>query len=388
MKKFNNEDGNRYPTFSFCFKGARFHWFHDLEIFDSYGLNATQYDRLIKGTSAERYERNDNFRSYVKTPVFSSSSKDADFETFYLQMTDFVSSLHFATETTKHDTLISNSSGWNSTKEPAMHISHQTADQICFSRKSTDDPDSIRLHDLITINSSVIRLYNETQMDVFVHYPNQVISSLGKAKYSDSFSHLQSILNGTDPKTLEFKLTECKGIKKRHDSNEKCSLDIKNYDKYLQQKMAETLEKQIGCVPIYLKSSLSNGTALEVCYSPDELKKAHQILKGMKNNFANYEKPCNEMLVLSIDSINNNPFPVPDDISMKFIYTEKTFEEIEYVKAIGFENWLSNVGGFVGIFLGYSIMQFPEFLLLLATVFNRKRLDFLASRIFLYYVHF
>ena len=70
MKQFNQEEDNRYPTFSFCFKGAKFHWFHDLAVFDSYALNATQYQQMLKGERAERYERSDFYRSYSKTPVF------------------------------------------------------------------------------------------------------------------------------------------------------------------------------------------------------------------------------------------------------------------------------------------------------------------------------
>ncbi len=41
---------------------------------------------------------------------------------------------------------------------------------------------------------------------------------------------------------------------------------------------------------------------------------------------------------------------------------EKYYQEIEYVQDFGFESFWSGVGGFVGIFLGYSLMQFPEFL--------------------------
>ena len=245
MKKFNNEADDKYPTFSFCFKGARFHWFNDHLIFDSFGLNATQYERMLKGQTAERYERQSLHRSYVKTQVFSSYSKDINFNSFYVQMTDIMRSIYFASDNTDYDTLISHPNQWNSTKEPAMHVSHQTADNICFSRKSTDSPNTFRLYDFITIDSSIIRLYPETQMDIYVHYPNQLIRSLENAKYSASFSYLQSILPYTHPNVLEFKLTECKRIKKRHDSNERCNPNITSYDNYLQQKMAEQLIEEI-----------------------------------------------------------------------------------------------------------------------------------------------
>ena len=372
MKKFNNEIDDKYPTFSFCFKGDRFHWFHDFEIFNSFGLNSTQYARMIKGQNAEKYQRNAFNRSYTKVPVFSSSSKEMSFKSFYLQIPDFLRSLHFATEATTYDTIITDPREWNSKKVPAIHISHQTADKICFSRKSTDFPDSIRLHDLIIVDSNILKFYDETKMDIYIHYPNQLIRSLGKAKYSTTFSHFLSILNGTIPKILEFKLSESKTIRRRHDSNEKCSRSIKNYDKYLQQKMGEKLDEEIGCVPIYIKSMLSNNSKFSVCHSPLKLRQAYKILNDLKAIIEQYEKPCDEMLVLSIDSINNNPAPILKDIAIKFIYTEKIYEEIQYIKAIEFENWLSNVGGFVGIFLGYSMMQFPELLFILVIAFDKN----------------
>ena len=379
MKKFNKEADDRYPTFSICFEGTRFHWFNDLNIFDSFGLIATQYERMLKGETAERYDRQSIHRSYVKTPVFSNYSKDFDFNIFYIHMSNFTRSISFATDNIKHDTFISHPNEWNSTREPPMHVSHQTPDKICFSRNSNQALKTLRLHDMITIDSSIIRFYNETQMDIFVHHPHQLIRSFGKAKYSVTFSHLQSILQDKNPKVLEFKLTEIKRIKKRHNSNERCNPNIKNYDNYLQQKMAEQLSEEIKCVPIYLKEILPKENNFKVCHTPEKLKSAYQLLEDMKTNILKYERPCDELLVLTIDSINSNPIPIPDDIAIKFLYADKIYEEIEYIRAIGFESWLSNVGGFVGIFLGYSMMQIPEFLLILANAFDRKSFHLLAS---------
>ena len=49
MKTFNKETENKYPTFSFCFKGARFHWFQGLQIFNEFGIDATQYELMLEG---------------------------------------------------------------------------------------------------------------------------------------------------------------------------------------------------------------------------------------------------------------------------------------------------------------------------------------------------
>ena len=98
MKKFNQENDNAYPTFSICFKGAKFHWYHDLEIFNSYGLNATQYELMLKGETALRYDRSELGRRYKKTPIFVRNGSDVDFSKYHLQpidlMTNFIRSIH------------------------------------------------------------------------------------------------------------------------------------------------------------------------------------------------------------------------------------------------------------------------------------------------------
>ena len=48
-----------------------------------------------------------------------------------------------------------------------------------------------------------------------------------------------------------------------------------------------------------------------------------------------------------------------------FKYYEENYQEIMTTKNFGFESFVSGVGGFVGIFLGYSILQLPEIFTLL-----------------------
>ena len=376
MKKFNHEVDNKYPVFSFCFKDPRFHWYHDTEIFDVYGLNATQYERMLKGETAERYERNSSYRSYIKTPVFSNKGLSRNFNGFFVKPIDFLHSLHFSTEGSHSDTVISNEYDWSVIKPAPIHLSFQSADRICFSRKSNDDSDAVRLMDSLTFNSSKIQIHLKTQMEVFVHYPKQLIASFGNIKYSAAFNTLpnyKTLLYMPTYQTLDIKLSEAKRIKKRHDSNKPCNRDIEDYDQFLKQKIGEKIRNEVGCVPIYLKKDLLNETKFAECFSPPDLKAAHDIISNIGKILDENEIPCDEMIVLTIDSHNYKPIPHPKDTTIRFQYGEKVYEEIQYVKAIGFESWLSNVGGFVGIFLGYSMMQFPEFLLLFAATFNNRQ---------------
>ena len=382
MRKFNHDENSHYPTYSICFTGARFQWFNDLELFNLYGLNATQYQRMIKGEKATRYECDNSFKLCNKTQVFFHDNQHINFNTSFLKMTDFVSSLQFVTDNPDYDNIISNPEQLKVNTNPPMLLSYLSADRICFSRNSNDSPKVLRLSDLIIIDSSVISLYGEIEMQIFVHYPHQLIRSFEKAKYLTSLSHLMSILNGTSPKILEFKLTECKRIRKRHNSKEHCNPRIQNYDEYLIEKTFERLMEKVKCIPIYFQATLSNKTNFTICNSSLDLKLAHQIIEDTNTVLNDNDIPCDEMLVLTIDSINNNPNPIPGDIGLKFYYTEKIFEEIQYIRAIPFENWLSNVGGFVGIFLGYSMIQFPEFLICLSNIFDKMKIRNISGMLF------
>ena len=203
-------------------------------------------------------------------------------------------------------------------------------------------------------------------MDIFVHYPNQLLQSFGNAKYSTSLSQLVSTLNDAYPKVLEIKISACTRIKKRVDSNEPCNEKYHNYDQFFQQNVA----KHLGCVPIYLKQAKNN---MKECNTKIKLKEAQYIIDNYDKFLSQFKKPCDEMLVLTSDSVDHSPIPKPRDIANKFVHAEKVYEEIQYTKAIGFESWLSNVGGFVGIFLGYSMMQFPELLLIFTSILSYEK---------------
>ena len=63
-----------------------------------------------------------------------------------------------------------------------------------------------------------------------------------------------------------------------------------------------------------------------------------------------------------------------DDARMMFSYEDNVYEEIQNTKSFGLESFVSGVGGFIGIFLGYSILQIPELLgLLTCLMLNLKQ---------------
>ena len=98
MKKFNHDPSDKYPTFSFCIKGTDLHWAKEHEIFKAYGMSPLQYELMLKGETAIRYDRNNLRRSYNKSHTFVSDGINVDFNKFHLQPSDFIRSLSFFTE--------------------------------------------------------------------------------------------------------------------------------------------------------------------------------------------------------------------------------------------------------------------------------------------------
>ena len=70
-----------------------------------------------------------------------------------------------------------------------------------------------------------------------------------------------------------------------------------------------------------------------------------------------YTPPCDEMSFVTIYQTQAWTSKV---IAIQVVYPRQTFQEIVNKRAFGFESFWSSVGGFVGIFLGYSLMQLPE----------------------------
>ena len=64
-----------------------------------------------------------------------------------------------------------------------------------------------------------------------------------------------------------------------------------------------------------------------------------------------------------------------NDHQLKFLYEDNIYEEIENTKSFDLESFVSGVGGFIGIFLGYSILQLPELLGLLSILAKNLKQD-------------
>ena len=83
-------------------------------------------------------------------------------------------------------------------------------------------------------NSSILdsTAFKKSNVQIFVHYPNQLLQSIKNPTFSSSFSEYQF------NKLLELKISQGTLLRKRPDSNDRCYENIQDHDMHLQMKMS------------------------------------------------------------------------------------------------------------------------------------------------------
>ena len=135
-RKFNNNSEDQYPTFSVCFEGTRFHWFYDLDIYNSFELRTEQYVKMLKGNTAFRYEYDLSLGLFRKIPTFVNNGSNTAYNQFHVKFSDFLVAANFTT-LIDTQTRFFRRRGEDNLHEMPFNISYQSPDMICFVRDST-----------------------------------------------------------------------------------------------------------------------------------------------------------------------------------------------------------------------------------------------------------
>ena len=354
-KQFNQSPRDIYPTFTICFEGPELRWYYDSLIYDSLGISSAQYQQLLKGETVVRYDYEYTTQLYTKTSLDIRNVSTTDFERFSLNLSDLLNGLEFVTQEPTSSIHYGNSKEGRLVQELPFFIGYETAEKICFTRKSNDDLESIRLHDYLAFQKSTFlnHMYGRSELQIIIHYPGQLLRSFDNPSFKSTFIDYDTC------KDLDLDISQVTILRKRHDSNVPCNKEVQDDVDQLQRDVIKRLE----CIPIYWKRIAPKDLKFDDCTSPTELKKAYDYTNNYKTSLSLHEAPCVDMKVLVMyhkEIREADRYCDAGNLVINFLYKGTHYQEIENVRDFGFESFWSGVGGFVGIFLGYSIMQFPE----------------------------
>ena len=97
-RKYNQNSNDQYPTYSICFKGDKFHWYRQLTLFNVYGITSSQFEQMLKGQTAYKYQLNYTSLVYNKVPIAVENTSEIGIETVHLQMSELLVELEFDME--------------------------------------------------------------------------------------------------------------------------------------------------------------------------------------------------------------------------------------------------------------------------------------------------
>ena len=170
---------------------------------------------------------------------------------------------------------------------------------------------------------------------------------------------------------LEFWVSQVNVLRKRVDANEICDPDVID-----DLAVLETTMKQVNCTPPFWNSILpKNNYSFPPCDSLTKLKEVSDVLKApdkLMGIFNQYTGPCIKLSsVVTFQEKAKNKEKDPNSFVLVFNYLEEMYQEIRNERDFDMEMFWSSVGGFIGMFLGYSLWQCPE--MLFTCKFLRKK---------------
>ena len=227
-------------------------------------------------------------------------------------------------------------------------------------------------------------------LKIYVHMQGQFMRKIGKelAGYTaNDAANYCSFLPSFPPKESEkltcygtrisFDVSQITLLKSRHDAENACNPDLNDEDMEIMKTLVQ--DKILGCRPLYWKG-------LEAVGSMDECTELLQYkhISETLNNFTSYEKirkrftpPCKEMIIeTNIQSRKGRKLKQKkfdrDQVSeehetglyldLQFRYVNDRYQVIENSRGFTMESCWAGIGGFIGIFIGLSLMQVPEIL--------------------------
>lgn len=189
----------------------------------------------------------------------------------------------------------------------------------------------------------------------FFHLPGEHLRSYFDKKYS-----WNSRENNTENYDMIFTVKNVEVLKRRNKFVKPCNKDWKNDDDILMDKIMQS----IGCKPPHWKLN----THLKHCSTKQQIK---LFRWPTYQDLQKFSPPCNviEKLQYDYEELDNWRLGDLADrdngrswFGITVLFPEPSYKEIKQAQAYDIESFVGNVGGYVGLFLGYSLMCIPSWI--------------------------
>ena len=342
-KTFNETPLDIYPTFSICFHATDrypLHHFLRKQVEDKTGISEAQFDQVLKGVDSGTTEE------------LLSNILTMQYEQFSLNFEPFLNAIGLEEQ---------NESIEHHNDTTPFFESYKDPDNICFSLKSSNHIGVFRKRDWVSLKLDKLK-EARILIQAYIHYPGRLTREIGRPNFELDPDELDD-----DHSKTTLQLNRLSILRKRQDANVPCNPKLENDDVHFRGFLAQ----KAGCIPIYWQDGLSSNNSFGPCTTSSEMKIIYKEVKNKEYVFSEYDQPCEYMEVSLGASQHSSSY---DNVTLlELQYMKHNYQEIVNIKDFELESLWSSVGGFVGIFLGYSLLRVPDLIQILFEWFQTKQ---------------
>ena len=332
FKTFHSKDwGPRYPAFTMCLsspfieeKWSKLATTINTSQYNSYLLGGVQGDERLQNIAYENVSATEN--DFIIDAVLKYKDENRTF----INVTD----------------IRTHSWGMKS------HVTKCFTFGVPFLKNALADVLTININNSIFPNGKrPSDGWKQGGMQIFDHYPGQFGRSYSSNRrfWNTRYSNKSYIMR------FYFKGMEV--LAKRHKRYEECEENnMKSYDDSVVEYILNTLQ----CRPPYMDGTEKN---YPVCTDKEKLMKARTMFTKILLGISDLLGPCTEVrkVDLNYEETDNEDID-PGQATIKLYFVSKGYKEIRQIRAYGIMALFGNVGGFVGLLLGYALVHFPGFM--------------------------
>ena len=253
-----------------------------------------------------------------------------------------------------------------------LAVTYQDFSRICFTKNDGGKRSDTKDADVISFNASYLEP-KKVNLELYVHQMGQLMKNF----YVRSFKVLhvpdwQYLKNehseGEGSQKIKYMVEQVEILMKRPNAQPPCNPALTDEDRTIKNEII----RSVGCVPAYWKNFAVLDPSMKnfpTCNTKEQLQNVSGFLPTSvlinhitKDTQHLYINPCRESKIFGKNvkgsvSSDNSAFVWNLELS----YTTDVFRLITNEQAFtGYDLW-SQIGGFVGIFLGYSLLQVSNF---------------------------
>ena len=367
FRQYHKHENSVYPALTLCLMNENI---FDAVPFHDVNFSSSSYSSFLKGEIWDDKMNEiefDNLTKSLEDYVEGIGVSSAKNQTVYYRCSDNFQQIMYG--------LLGYKCEDNSNITKQIFSSFKNHNSKCLSFTIPFDKDNMVMKLRILLKTSIFvkddntkEYENKESFGVFVHYPQQLFRSPIRRFYHKS-------RNDSKLNAINFNINNMEVYRRRDKSKNPCN------NKWTDDKeILKSIVNLIGCQPPHWEINES----FEKCSTKHQIRAynlplINWIPRVPYLNFLDHlPPPCRTILDISYEysetKWNKEEFDGLDvnldlfEVNLEF--PNPTYKEITQVKAYDEESFVGNVGGYIGMFLGVSLLQVPD---LLNMVYSKTR---------------